>query len=511
MFGKMKKWLAVLAACLFAVCSFGCLTGCGGGSGAKKGELLIRYFQGGYGDQWLRNAAKKFEERHEGVTVKWEGDTQIGDLMVNQLSTGKNLADIYIPNEANWHEFVSHGYLASLDDVFDTEITLKSGEKIKVKDYMLDDLSDRCYASRYEGAKVHPYIMPHGFQQAGIVYNEDILLATEHTTAKAGEGGWSIGDKWTAPPETVEDLIAYCTDLNVRSITPLAFPGLENMWLQRLMYGWWGQYQGAYELNTANNDVTANEGTYFDFWNYKSAEVFNQAGIRAAIDAFQKVFVDLDKSIYKNVSQSVMTYSVQDAERVFAEQKCAMVVCGSFIYNELGTLRDSNNDGNDDFTMKMMHLPFVTGAQCDTDGNPIRMNFYNCEDMMFIPKDATNLDLAKEFLVLLAEEESLVDFTECSGTLRPYKYNPNLNEFSYSPFAQSTITNYNETEVKLIRYPSGVALEEVSPMYSYVEPKWDDANKYFVSALTNKSASNILKTIYDGAKGEWATWQLKAS
>ena len=516
--GKAVKICSLIFAGMLAA---GCMAACGdrGTTGAQENVLTIRYFTGGTGSVWLENAAEKFETSHEGVTVKLEGDSGVTSLMQTQLTSGKDLADIYMTNEFAWQEQVSMGRLADLTDVYEAEVQTKDGP-VKIKDYMLDEVAESRYLSRYEGSPSVPWTMLMGFSQAGLVYNEEMLLSTPHTTAKAGE--WDVGDLWTAPPETVADLVAYCNDLNAREdeilemtgnteFDPLTFSGNEPVWLQRLMYGWWGQYQGAEELNTANADVAEQGGgTFFDFWNYGSADVFNQAGIEAAIGAFQDVFVDLNTHQYKNVPLASTSYSTYDAERRFTQQQTAMVVGGAFIYNEMTGVRDVDGDGEDDFTMKMMMLPAVEGAQVGDDGELLKMNLYNCEDVVLIPSQATNVELAKEFLILLCEEESLLDYTKLTSELRPFKYDPmdaETEDFEYGPFALSVIENFNACDVHLVRCPVGTEMEERTLISLYSQPIWDTAYTSFTASLLTQDAGTIAENIYSGAQKEWPKWE----
>lgn len=497
---KTSSFIAMCLAVVLVFALFG-MAGCAKG-GAKEGKLLVRYVECGYGDVWLKTAAKKFEETHEGIKVKLEGDPSLGSSNVySQLQSGKNLADVYMLLNAPWREWVSLGYLANLNSVYETEVQTSAGAT-KIKDFMLNDVCDSYYMPRYVGQEQSfPWAMPWALIQVGICYNQEMLAATPRR-AQAGN--------WTTPPETVEELVEYCGDLTARGITPFAFAGSEPHWLQYLMRGWWGQYQGAYTPNTANPDVNDAAGSYFDFWNYKSADVFNQAGIKASVAAFQSIFckINADGDL-KNVSENVMVFSTQDAEKEFALQKCAMLIGGSFMENEVGDWRDMDNDGKNDFTIRMMTLPRINGAQCGTNGDPLQMNYYNSEDLMFVPAKAVNLDLAKEFLAFLSSEEAILDFTKQSGSIRPFKYNAAENEkdgFEYTPFTKDVINIYNTSDVRLMAYPVGTPQESVSPIYMFLTPTPESVHSGYFSAIRRQSAENILKEIHQNAQREWNKW-----
>mgnify|MGYP002802577609 CR=1 FL=1 len=502
---NMKAILCTLLSAAFALP----LAACGGGGNAVEGELTICYDETGYGDEWLETAARAFEQTHEGVTVKLKGDSGTGSKAVTQLKSGKNLGDLYMILDGSWREWVSRGYLASLESVYESEVETSKG-KIKIKDYMLSANRDKCYTPRSTQEAPSPYIMPWGLVQVGICYNEEILLSTKHSTAKAG--AWAKGDLWTEPPETTSDLLAYCTDLGKRDepVTPFVFAGKEMHWLQFLMYGWWAQYQGVYTENTANG-ITEGDGTFYDFWDYASVDVWKQKGMQQAISTFQSLFCDLTKGEWKNVSPSVSSYGTQDAEREFVTGHSAMILGGSFLYNEVGDFIDLDHDGKDDITVKMMPLPIVDGAQINPDtGKPYRITYYNTDDMMFIPAKATNVELAKEFLVFLCSEENLMNFTHSNGSIRPFDYDPRADDdgHTYSKFTESVLDLYNDTEVHLIEYPVGTALGNISPLYYFGKPRMHGNmnEQTFYSNLKRIEAVQLVQDIHTTTKSVFDKW-----
>ena len=50
----MKKRIISMALAALTACScIGALSACGGDKGATEGTLTVRYYNGGYGDEWL--------------------------------------------------------------------------------------------------------------------------------------------------------------------------------------------------------------------------------------------------------------------------------------------------------------------------------------------------------------------------------------------------------------------------------------------------------------------------
>lgn len=502
---RLKSGLCALCLVLSLFAAF-TATGCKGTVGAEKGVLTISAMETGYGRQWLDDAAREFEETHDEVTVKIELDAALENKVPSALQSSRNLSDIYMCVSVPWREWVSKGYLADLTSVYDTEVDKTDGGKIKVKDFMLDAINEKYYAQRNVNLAARPYAMPWALVQVGIGYNEDYLLSTEHTTAVAGK--WAIGDKWTAPPESVSELLAYCTDLNARGIKPFVFTGKEQVWLQFIMHTWWAQWQGVLE---PSSKVDASEGSFNDFWKYESAEVYKQSGMVKAVETFQSILCDTSARSFKNVYGEVGTYSTQDAERNFVTGNSAMIIGGSFLYNEMKDYLDLNKDGKDDYTFKTMPVPHLDDGITDGDGNPIDMTYYSTEDVMFIPSKATNVDLAKEFLAFLCSEKHLKNFTKSNGSLRPFKYDASgIEGANFSPFTQSVLDIYsNEKIVKLFNYPKGAKATEISPVYYYYEPKMNGARLEadFTQDLREQTAAEVMKRAYDATSKEFPKWK----
>ena len=61
-------------------------------------------------------------------------------------------------------------------------------------------------------------------------------------------------------------------------------------WLEYFMSVWWAQYQGVYEENLQT--VKEGDGSYYDFYNFESAEVWKQVGIQKAIDQWRTLIID---------------------------------------------------------------------------------------------------------------------------------------------------------------------------------------------------------------------------
>ena len=487
----MLKVLSVALACAMPLTV---AAGGGGAGGGSNGTVLtVKYYDGAYGKEWLEAAAKDFvaEKKAAGTEISYRliPDVNVNTSAVNELNSGAGLSDIYMVQKYTWTDWVTSGKLEDLSSVYNTEVNTSKGKQ-KIKDYMADGYSMQYYAQRQAGVGEYmPWAMPWSMSQIGFVYNENILKETGRQT----------------PPATVEELLAYCADLNAKGITPFAFPGNESHWFRYIIQVWWAQYQGAYVENTLN--VTEGEGSFYDYWNMTEVDVLNQKGIQVGIDTVQSLFVDLDKKAWKNSLENVNSYYVKDAEKAFVEGKAAMLLGASFMYSEVEKYMDEG------VVYKMMNMPTITGAAQNADGTPMNINYYTSEDFMVVPKAATNKDLAKEFLAYLCNEKYLLDFTTKTGTLRPFKYDDsvlNASTLGLNEFNASVLEVYKTSDVRLVSLPANITNPQDRSLISlYKDMQLNGAVDWasFAKLMREKDSATIMNDVYNATKSEFEDWK----
>ena len=481
----------------------------------QSGVLTIRYFEGGYGTEWLEYAAKKYQEEHPGFKYQLYPDTQITNTVNTYLKSGQNLADIYMTQgSASWTEWVSLGYIENLESVYEAEVNTSEGKR-KIKDYLDADVMKKNYSQRIYGqGAYYPWMLPWASVGISFAYNESILLTTKHTVQPVG-GNFTLGEYWTEPPKTVNELAAYCTDVLARNdgIKPFSLPFSDGMhWLEYFMSVWWAQYQGVYEENLLT--VKDGDGAYYDFYNFESAEVWKQVGIQKAIDQWRTLIIGEDGN-WKNTVDNITEHSVQDAEKIFARGESALVLAGSFSYKEMQEYITNKNN-----VFKMMSMPLYddgTTAMKKDDGTTANINYFMNDETIFIPSGAANKDLAKDFLIYLCNEEMLLDFTKRTGTMRPFDYNPLelLPDYEWGAYTKSYLDLYFGSDIRLSNYPANKDIEDVSPMYLYKHPSMfgRTATSSIINDMRTMTGEEIMvgknngKNVYSVTKTYFNTWK----
>lgn len=463
----LKRALVVVLSIILATGVFGAFAGCQ--KKVAEGVLTIRYFIGGFGKEWLESAAEKFQEQNPEVKdVDLIDDANIRNNAATYLRS--NVPDIIMSQNLAWSSFVQSGLLEPLNEVYEAEVVTSEGTTT-VGEYLDDDFANYGYMQRIAGqGDSYPWVIPWSVLTCSIAYNVDILESTSRRSTP--------GENWKEPPATVSELVEYVGDINAKGdVLPFTWGGGGYNWLLFPGYVWWAQIQGVDESNIPG------EGSFYDFWEFQSAEVYQQTGIQAMLDIIRDLVIDESTGNWKNSPDRLEELSTTDVELDFVNGEAAMCFAGSWLENEMKDFIPEN------FNMVMMETPVVDDAYLEIlglDGVTVDqekvINNANAGDVMFIPANATNKELAKEFLAFLCSEEMLVEFTEFTGMMRPFEYNPLTSTYKdpakeYSDFTQSCFNLYMNCDANLFEFPKNASLKQQQDptfntyIYTYKRPE----------------------------------------
>ena len=91
----MKKSVKFLL-CALTCLALGVLPVLGGCATKRSAnELEIRYYNGGFGSEWIEYAAGRFEKENEGIKVNLIADPELQSSIGTYLESGKRLSDLY--------------------------------------------------------------------------------------------------------------------------------------------------------------------------------------------------------------------------------------------------------------------------------------------------------------------------------------------------------------------------------------------------------------------------------
>ena len=495
-----KKIISILLTVITAFTCMAMFSACG--KKGKEGVLQIRYYNGGYGDEWLEKALQDFCATKKGVTYELKPDNSI--TYEAGLYLKKNVPDIIMSN-GNWKTYVKDELVEDLTSVYETEVKTSQG-MIKIKDYIDENVMKQFTRQMiYCRGESVTWGMPWASQVLSLAYNETILLSTVHHEDNEIEvEGLSVGQKWTHEPYTVSELMAYLTDVRLadNGITPWGYSPYNLNWYDALFYVWWAQIQG-----TMTPNKYPDEGCFYDFFNMMSADLVKQSGYSDSLDIVRQILVDKDGNLYNSDNNGGLTK--EKMQENFAKGNIAVCLVGDFFEKEYKAFMKEGN------VFKLMFVPIADGAETKEDGSAKKLTYVQTDNVMYVPKNAVNKDLAKEFLAFLCSEEQLMQFSRYTGVVRPFKYNAyELDKnYAWTEFQKSTFNIYYNADDFVIKYP--LTASKVSPIYldkqvsMFMGTPYEKVFAEFRTTPVENAASRIVRQVYDALKkdlGEWFSY-----
>ena len=477
-------------------------------------DLVVKYYSGAYGDEWIKLAAEEFGKAN-GVKVQVVPSTDMDCGAENSLTAGKNLADVYICSSNRWQSWVQSGYIENLKSVYESKVKTSNGD-VKIADYIDPEVVGRSYIERQVGTgDSYPWIVPFTLMPMSLAYNYDVLKKIPHisSTKVSDKSVDPSTNKWIAPPTNLTEWLSLCDDINAyksndgHKYVPFGWSALASEQVYYFLFTWWAQYQGLTKSNVSG------QGSFYDFWNFGntskttlnqtfSSKVFEQKGLAAALDNFKKLVVDTKSGEYKNSLTAVNTLTTQELTRALYaernEERPVIAFASSFGESEarLTGVLDSDSDGKQDSDIRFMNIPSLDGHENE------KYLYCASDDLMFIPSASEHKDLAKDFLVFLCSEDQLKKFTVRSGGgIRPFAYDArDIEDESLTKYNKSVFdVYYNST--KVYDFPLNAYKESpyaVSLIYTYEAPiAFAD---YSISTVVNQIKKTDGATIMKEAK-----------
>lgn len=455
------------------------LSSCGGDNDRVEGELYVCVYDGGYGTEWIKTLAKKYEEK-TGIVVHAESDLTILERMEDQL---KNKADydIYMSHDINWQQYASNGWLESLDDLYSREIegTGKTFEQRLV--------SGAKELSRYSGQDGTEHYFKSCYTQGagGFVYNIDMFE----------KQGWSV-------PTTYDELKTLCqtiVDAQIEipgtrdTVVPFAWSGADRQYYwDYIVFEWWAQLAGLEKIETIKQykGPTGQNADGYEMYNpstyYKE---FNQA---------YEMWYNL---VAKNKSYSnadAQGANLITAQSAFANGKAAMIPYAQWAKYEIGNSTD----------IKLPRIAMMKTPKAKADA--IDVNYLvGFGDSMIIPNNISddNKKMAKDFMAYMATYEACATFVDKSnGAFLAFDYSDvdlsgieNNDEYTQSIKAKLTeCTNFT------LASTSEIAIWTVNGVMPWVYNKY-----YYATAMANPEENTpeiVGKAMYNSAKSNWSVW-----
>lgn len=351
----MKKFLSLaLAALMVAGCSSNTTETPdngeqGGNTETEKQVLKVAAFAGGYGEDLWKNLAAKFEETHEGVTVELQTASNLDEILRPQIQAGDwpDVIQYNIGQASGFAEtLIKEDALMDISDVFADPA---------VADRIAEGFADNSITQPYGDGKT--YLAPLFYSPCGLWYNK----------AYFGEGGYAL-------PTTWEEMWALGDQAKADGKNLFTYP--VNGYFDGVLYAM---------LNQAGGDEYYAKALSYDENTWTS-------------EAGQKVLNTIGKLVTeytdKNASGNANSGNFMKNQQAVLDGTALFMPNGNWIIGEMGEAPRTEG-----FEWGFMALPAF-----EEGGARYSYTFF---EQMYVPAQAENADLAKEFIKFMYSDEAI--------------------------------------------------------------------------------------------------------
>lgn len=328
--------------------------GCGSKDDGKKAEgddgktvLKFAAFEGGNGKEIWEKIAKAFEESHEDVDVELELSSELDKDLTKAFQNG-DIPDVVYYNlgqESGFTEtMLKEKAVADISDVFDEELTSK----------LVGGITENAAAQPYGDGKV--YLAPIIYTPTGLWYNKDMF----------GEGKYTL-------PTTWDEFFALGEQAKADGISLFTYP--QSGYFDATMYQMLAQAGGMDFYNKAVN---------YDQATWTSTEGKQVVDTIAKLAQKEYLWADTVANANADGGFKLNQQAVIDGKALFMPN-------GNWVIGEMAA---STPEG---FNWGMMAPPKFTADQ--------ENYIYTFTEQMWVPAEAPNMDLAKEFIKFMYSDE----------------------------------------------------------------------------------------------------------
>lgn len=486
----MKRIITIFMAILMVVGTVSFI-GCGGDSknDASKTHLYVANYSGGTGEQWLKDAKVRFEQKYANESFE-PGKTGIvihddsskdydGNVLPTKLSSDSN--HVYFTTGYNYYVQATTNTMRDITDLVTKTKNADDGKTIASK------IDDKSLTALTVNDKI--YGIPHNeFYYSGIPYNawlwkeynlyfsdEGVVDADQprefvlgnNEKLSPGPDGNPLTAYDNGLPSSLEELNLVINRMVELGIVPFVWTG-KSMHYSNILPGAIAQsYLGKnanilYDFDSKGNDVeivTGFNGSTPEVESYPISldngyDVKNTAALYYATEFSSKVFAN-GAGVYYPTYCTATTYSNTDAMRDFLKSglsgksndpHIAMLIDGSFWYNEATEARlfstvsqlypgvyETKKD------IRYMPLPSkCTGTVVEGEGSSSVLTDYFTSFAFInasIPENLVNA--AETFLSFCYSDAELINFTKTTNILKAVDYDYSSIKSQMNGYTQS--------------------------------------------------------------------------
>lgn len=365
----MKKFLYLLLSCLLIT------VGCSNNNTATETttttteeQKVIRLsgLNGGYGTAGWEAAAKAFEEE-TGIKVELTLEKNIAETLRPIITSGRDVPDLIylaVGSEGKLTDtMIAEKQILDITDVLSMTVP---GETTKVSEKILPGFTQSLTSSPYQDGKL--YLSPILYSPCGVFFDKGLFT----------KNNWEI-------PTTFDEMWELSTVAEKEGIALFTYPGT----------GYFDAFFSALLNETAGPDVYEKLMTY-DLESWKLPQV------REAFDIVGELAKRTEKTVVANANGPGFIKNQQ----LILDDKALFIPNGTWLPGEM-----EDAERVETFEWGFMALPAVKEG-----GDRYSTTFI---EQIYIPKNAENIEEAKQFIAFLYSDKATQLFIDNNGGVMP--------------------------------------------------------------------------------------------
>ena len=427
---------------------------------ASKTQLIVSNYNGGFGDEWLKDAIKRFEEKYEnyefepgkkGAQITIDNHKTTGMTQIATVNSREEFSpDVFFNESVYYYDYVSQGKVLDITDIVTEKLT-EYGEEQSILDKMSQEQRN------YYTTNGKIYMLPHYQGIKFLTYDVDLFdlynlyfaddqensddgfvwnLEEKRAPGPDGESGtWDDG-----MPATYDDFFKLCKRMKLFSIVPVAWSGDCVQYIDEFLFELMADYEGVeqFSLNftfdgTAKNLISVDNGVVTKLPEEKIT--IDNAGYTLAKQAGKYyAFSFLDSLIDGNYQSETLTISGvthRQAQKEFLyssvlNKPIAMFLDGNYWVNEASsdfTTMEARYGAN--YSKRNRHLgimPYPKATKEKVGEKNTFVDYLNSAGFIKSNIAENKKELAKKFLQFCYTDESLDLFSYYTETARSLNY-----------------------------------------------------------------------------------------
>lgn len=533
---KAKRLLAVLMCCLIA-CT---MVACGGRTGEDepidptKTQLYISNYDGGFGDEWLRALADRFEELHKDDRLE-EGKTGIQVRLVNAKKQGNQILDEMLTSTAEvffteglpYRDGALQDYFLDITDAVTTPLT-EYGETDSIEGKMTEQQQNWFKVNgRY-------YAIPHYEGYYGMFYDIDtfdtrnlFMTDTGTFTNYAGRGKGADGVAGTYDdglPVNMTQFFKLLDEMKRQGMAAIGWPGANPRYMSDMLVNYSAAYEGyaqtmlnytfkgsAENLITLSGSTVVEDAEALPINASNGYELRRQAGKYYALEFAERI---IDGNYYSSGSFN-QTSDYLDSQTKYltsafennGAKEIGILIDGTWWENEASSIFESMakrypGSGKGERRFGIMPFPMPDGEESRSQSSAVVEHLMSAA---FINKNIADYkkDLAIDFIRFCATDESLIEFTKITSAPKAFQYDltTQLSELTY--FGQQ-VWSFKQNSKVVYKF-SDTPLYYMNTNY-FQNNNWESGIQTVPSVALEEgmSSEDYFTGMYSTAKTSWA-------